>query len=183
MTDSFPFVLCIGNLSYRTTESTLIEKANTFGRSSTTLLTNRDGLSKGMATMSFSKKSDAQRAFAALNSSSLEGREIVVDCDESLKTPPEPDPPQKPIAKPDPETRKPANTRQHVRKDRDESARIRREDPRDRREREYALRRREPEYDRYYPPRPDPWRDEHAMIRRAESHGALYSRYGYRHMY
>lgn len=200
---SFPYVLNIENLSYRTTEETLIVKANTFGNALTKLLMNRDGLSKGIATMAFQKKEQAQKAFKTLHQSLFEGRQLKVSCDESLKTHVEMEQKQNEtqkthtdLVKNTNQSKKNMSTKQPIK--REASSRISgedrgsyRDDPRsyrdwdrndiDNRRRDFVMRERlrDSDYMRSHYPPPDPWRDDRAMLRRAESYSLLYDRYRY----
>lgn len=84
------FVLRIGNLNYRTTASALEEHCKTYGESNVVLLMNRDGLSKGIATVTYKTEKEAREAYQGLNQKNFEGRILSVIASDYIMSPPEP---------------------------------------------------------------------------------------------
>jgi RNA recognition motif-containing protein len=74
-----PFTLKIANLSYRTTEASLEEQCRPLGCCSVCLGLNRDGLSKGRATVGFATEKATRVAYLALNQLNFEGRRLAVE--------------------------------------------------------------------------------------------------------
>jgi cold-inducible RNA-binding protein len=71
--------LYIGNLSFSTTEASLVQAFSAWGATSATLPTDDGGRPKGFAFIDIPEDDQAQAAIQAMNGKELDGRELVVN--------------------------------------------------------------------------------------------------------
>jgi cold-inducible RNA-binding protein len=71
--------LYVGNLSFQTTEASLVEAFSAWGVTSATLPTDDGGRPKGFAFVDVPEDDQAAQAITAMNGKELDGRELVVN--------------------------------------------------------------------------------------------------------
>jgi RNA recognition motif-containing protein len=71
--------LYVGNLSFQTTEASLVDAFSAWGVTSATLPTDDGGRPKGFAFVDVPDDDQAAQAISAMNGKELDGRELVVN--------------------------------------------------------------------------------------------------------
>ena len=71
--------LYVGNLSYNTTEDSLLQAFSTWNATSATLPMNDDRRPKGFGFVEITEDDQAQLAITAMNGKQLDGRELTVN--------------------------------------------------------------------------------------------------------
>jgi cold-inducible RNA-binding protein len=71
--------LYVGNLSYNTTEDSLIQAFSAWGATSATLPTDEGGRPKGFAFVEITDDEQARQAITAMNGKEIDGRTLTVD--------------------------------------------------------------------------------------------------------